>query len=570
MHRIARLMLLTLCLWGLLWPAARGFHRRSGTRGTRCYASKEIETNFLELKHALNEIGVDASRCNGIINGIATLGFINTNDLLAIASGFVEKEDKFSKFLQDDFQIKALDAHLLRSAVMKILKNESFPLTNGMSNRNNIDYFNETLIQPTTSKFQDVRVTRSNYFGKEHVYAIKNEEMPIQLLQESQKFLEFMTEMSPVAQEAPIRPVTALTYVKHFQLFLGWYLKHEFNQSHDVNDVSINSIFPTKEKESAQVIFNYIKWLRVSRKISISYEANTLRGLIKLLKFRFSNESATDPSYGDKSYVDIPVIREVRKLHRDAGSQTKVAPKISDEAKKWLSWNDYLVVVQKTKEELANEKDKLSQLTWKSEVAQKRSAIAQVFQRYLLLSFFKNIPDRQRTFRELQIGVNFIRKHADESKGIEAYWVIQHGADDYKTGKAYGERPPLQLPPSLTNEIDEYISTWRPLFMSPEDQSSNYFFLQPKTGRPMRSDSIYQMVSHQCFKYSGKKTNPHLLRDMVVTHARGTAASEKELESLALFMGHSIAMQRSSYDRRTLKDKVSPAFDLLSNLNKAS
>lgn len=531
--------------------------------------SKEIETNFLELKHALNEIGVDVSRCDGIINDVATLGFVNTNDLLVIATGFVEKEDKFSKFLQDDFQIKALDAHLLRSAVMKILKNKSFPLTSSMSNRNNIDSFNETLILPT-SKFHDVRVTRSSYFGKEHVYAIKNEEMPARISQELQKFVEFMVEMSPVAQEAPIRPVTALTYVKHFQLFLGWYLKHEFNQSYDIDNVSIGSIFPTKEKESAQVIFKYIKWLRLSRKISVSYEANTLRGLIKLLKFRFSNESTTDPSYGDKSYVDIPIIREVRKLHRDADAQTKLAPKTSDEAKKWLSWNDYLVVVQRTKEELVDEKAKLSKLTWNNKIAQKRSAVAQVFQRYLLLSFFKNIPDRQRTFRELQIGVNFIRKHADETRGIEAYWVIQHGADDYKTGKAYGERPPLQLPPSLTNEIDEYVSTWRPLFMSSVDQSNNYFFLQPKTGRPMRSDSIYQMVSHQCFKYSGKKTNPHLLRDMIVTHARGTAASEKELESLALFMGHSIAMQRSSYDRRTLKDKVSPAFDLLSNLNKAS
>lgn len=55
---------------------------------------------------------------------------------------------------------------------------------------------------------------------------------------------------------------------------------------------------------------------------------------------------------------------------------------------------------------------------------------------------------------------------------------------------------------------------------------------------------------------------------MIVTHARESDASEKELEALALLMGHSIAIQRSSYDRRTLSKKVEPAFDLLQSLNK--
>ena len=55
---------------------------------------------------------------------------------------------------------------------------------------------------------------------------------------------------------------------------------------------------------------------------------------------------------------------------------------------------------------------------------------------------------------------------------------------------------------------------------------------------------------------------------MVVTHVRGTDASEKELEALALYMGHSINMQRSSYDRRTLTEKIAPAVDLLSKINR--
>jgi hypothetical protein len=83
----------------------------------------------------------------------------------------------------------------------------------------------------------------------------------------------------------------------------------------------------------------------------------------------------------------------------------------------------------------------------------------------------------------------------------------------------------------------------------------------------LTQDSVYQIVARTCFQVTGKRTNPHLLRDIIVTHVRETAASEKELEALALYMGHSIAMQRSSYDRRTLAQKVSPAVSLLESIS---
>jgi hypothetical protein len=50
---------------------------------------------------------------------------------------------------------------------------------------------------------------------------------------------------------------------------------------------------------------------------------------------------------------------------------------------------------------------------------------------------------------------------------------------------------------------------------------------------------------------------------MIITHLRGTDASERELEALAIYMGHSMAMQKGTYDRRTKEQKVAPAIDLL-------
>ena len=53
-------------------------------------------------------------------------------------------------------------------------------------------------------------------------------------------------------------------------------------------------------------------------------------------------------------------------------------------------------------------------------------AVAVAFQRYLILSFFSVVPDRQRTIRELWLGTTFQREDSDGT------WVIKHGPDDYK------------------------------------------------------------------------------------------------------------------------------------------
>ena len=294
---------------------------------------------------------------------------------------------------------------------------------------------------------------------------------------------------------------------------------------------------------------------------------------------------------------NLPIVQELRKLHREAANKGRKAPRSSDEGKKWLDWSDYLKVIQLLKSELTEMIDKYeSQLRMdedlphagtlleqpKTSLAKEKSLdfqrkeIAKTYQYYLILAFFARVPDRQRTFRELELGRNFFQVEDDESGS--SMWVIKHTAEDYKTGSTYGERPPLPLTEALTPEIDDFLERWRPaLLRQPSDGSaststpSSYLFLQPRTGNPLTANSVYQIVSRCCYKYKQKKTNPHLLRDMIVTHVRKNAdASEKELEALALFMGHSISMQRDSYDRRTLDQKVSPAIKLMQNVNSLS
>ena len=69
------------------------------------------------------------------------------------------------------------------------------------------------------------------------------------------------------------------------------------------------------------------------------------------------------------------------------------------------------------------------------------------------------------------------------------------------------------------------------------------------------------------YAFTGQRLNPHLLRHSIVSHLKRSSTSEQELESLALYMGHSVQMQRSSYDRRSVGEKVKPAVNLLETLN---
>eukprot|EP00562_Extubocellulus_spinifer_P004138 CAMPEP_0178526086 /NCGR_PEP_ID=MMETSP0696-20121128/30538_1 /TAXON_ID=265572 /ORGANISM="Extubocellulus spinifer, Strain CCMP396" /LENGTH=712 /DNA_ID=CAMNT_0020157563 /DNA_START=85 /DNA_END=2223 /DNA_ORIENTATION=+ len=400
---------------------------------------------------------------------------------------------------------------------------------------------------------------------------------------ELKEFVTYMTRPSASSQEPPIREATAKVYLRHSKLFLGWYLRRggstdsldmgtirsalkvgvgspEYESISDCcRSYSLYNVVPNKDASSAQPIVDFILWLRQSRDISYSYEANVLRGLTKLLKYRFSVESTADPTYGEKSFHDIPAVRELRKLHRDANRRQMKSPRSSDEARKWISWNEYLGVVDALKKDVVDELDNLDVLAGKYQISEAVGRrIATKYQRYLVLAFFSCVPDRQRTVRELELGRTFLRNDEDN------VWTVKHSPDDYKTGGTYGDRPPLALSPELTAAIDDFLQDWRPYF----NPTGQHVFAQPRTGKQLTQDSVYSIVARSCYTHTGKKTNPHLLRDMIVTHVReSSGATERDLEALALFMGHSVAMQRTSYDRRTMNQKVAPAVALLKSVN---
>ena len=269
-------------------------------------------------------------------------------------------------------------------------------------------------------------------------------------------------------------------------------------------------------------------------------------------------------------------------MYRDAAKKSSSKSRIAKESLKWISWTEYLDVVERIRCDLevlvkkcaeANHcnfssifsgntigesqiidlrkmgsSESSARLNGSVKVKLFRKA-ALKYQQYLLLAFFASIPDRQRTFRELIPDQTLFKSSIDDAMnmGGESCYLVKHGPNDYKTGKTYGDRPPLVLDARLTVHIDYYLGYWRQ-FLNPKCDN---LFVQARSGQPISSNGVYRTVARACYEKKGKKTNPHLLRDMLVTHVRGSDASEKQLEALALYMGHSIQMQRASYDRRT-------------------
>ncbi|KAF0719571.1 Aste57867_940 [Aphanomyces stellatus] len=393
-------------------------------------------------------------------------------------------------------------------------------------------------------KYEDVRIGKK----KMAAYGLTDQDMNDELKQQLKLFLAHMTTASLGQQEPPIRMATAEVYIRLIKLALGY-----AKEKSEAPQVSLNDLIPSSEASSAQMVFQYVQWLRLERRASPNYCANMLRAMLKLAKYLHGQNTQLDPTYGDKAFDDIPVIRELRKMHKTTALQSTQSLRSVDEEKKWLAWPDFLAVVEALKVECTEKTSNGKPRT--------KYAIATSYQKCVMLGIFSGIPDRQRTLREIEIGRTL-------HQSATGQWVITHGPDDYKTGKAYGERPPLVIPDHIVPYLTEFLSTWREEL---KPQNNHSFLFCNTKGDPATADFIYRTFTRAIYRLTGKKTNPHLLRDSIVTYLRGqSSATEKDLEALAIYMGHSLNMQKSSYDRRTKSQKVAPAVELIQSIKPSS
>ena len=316
----------------------------------------------------------------------------------------------------------------------------------------------------------------------EESYALHARDTPPQLARELEDFHRFWTVRFPGQQQQPVVAVTADKYVDHLRRMLGWAVSEgkvkrgeeergdgkgaSFSltgggdgekNSNNKNllplplseacppDLSLRDLIPSPSREGAALVMEYAAWLARARGVSPHTEGLAVRSALSAAKFLYHSESRARVAAGERPYQDLEVVAELRGMSREAREAGKRAPSASDESAKWLDWPDFLAVV----EELRREAGAIN------ERGRRRSdaAVAWALQKYLMFAILACVPDRQRTLRELELGRTLFYENGK--------WVIRHGAGDYKTGRVYGTRPPLQLDESLYPELHAYLSTWR-------------------------------------------------------------------------------------------------------------
>ena len=297
--------------------------------------------------------------------------------------------------------------------------------------------------------------------------------------------------------------------------------------------LSLRDAIPSDEAEGAALAIEYLQWLCEARGIMPTTEAFQLRSLIALAKWLHGE--------GD---LEKPVVMELVRVQRGSKTLATKGSHAADEAAKWLDWPDYLRLVETLKLECAP-------LNHAGDQRPDRD-VAMAVQRYLLFAILACVPDRQRTLRELELGRTLVCEETDEilddseaetGTGTVAArrrrWTVQHAPEDYKTGGAYGARPALVLDPRLYPALEAWLfgpeeddvpsdpdsgySDWG--FRAALAPSHDRVFTRPN-GEAWTVSELSRTFSRAAMRLTGKKTNPHLVRDMVITHVRGAGAGD--------------------------------------------
>jgi hypothetical protein len=400
-------------------------------------------------------------------------------------------------------------------------------------------------------------------------YAISEKNLPKTLKKELDKFVRDLTTRRVGQEGVPVREQTVKNHRDVARAFCG-YLVNIKGLNENAENYSLKDAFPSSDSEGAQYAIEYMQWMVETRGILSSTEDAYVRSLIAIAKWlyppftKLSSASVSSGSGKKKNSVatssssllssageevNTDVVKELMRLQRGARARARVAPRAADEAKKWLDWPKYLVLVECLKLECAGY-DKRGK-------ARAKVDIARSIQLYLMFAVLACIPDRQRTLRELELNRTLFYDSSTKT------WFIKHNAADYKTGNVYGTRPNLVLDPRIYPALELWLNEYRDAFKP----KHNFVFTRPN-GEPYTASELSRAFSRCALRVTGQKVNPHLVRDMIITHVRGQGmASDNELEALAMYMGHSSAMQKGTYDRRTTSQKVAPAVNLMALVN---
>jgi len=314
-----------------------------------------------------------------------------------------------------------------------------------------------------------------------------------------------------------------------------------------------------KAKKEAERSISLIESHLLEAHSSARYSSleSIIKRLIPFAKWVYRNETKTD------DFTDIPVVVELRRLHRQYLKKSQSEPDSVPYALKSVRWED----LPKALDFLKKEADVTHQV-WGS--PRTLSAKAESLQSFLLVAFFCVMPPcRSRVIGELEIGRTLRRGLINESgfvpeellpNGLEAKWCICLNPEDDKAGR----RPGLQA--FILNDFEfndgtsfySYLNLWldklRP-DLKP-DHSRVWVITRSlpqwnyQIGDPRNPRGIGHTVAKAMHKALGRPVSPKEFRKMFVSYISNRKdLSEADMENFARAMGHSRKMQMKVYDQ---------------------
>jgi integrase len=409
-------------------------------------------------------------------------------------------------------------------------------------------------------------------------------EITPELGQELAEFYRFMTEGDVKAPSVkPITAVTAKNYLIQARQFLGWMHRHR-TPVVPLAELRLSKLFfknglraeeAFREKATCLPMANvedYLQWLRLEREVAPSYELQVVKALIWTVRFL---ESVSTPQVLKRRSRRLPsrweeaALKELRSLMSDIQARGKTAPRVANDASKWIDWPEFINCVKQLKAECTP--------IGKSNQQRSHSAIATSIQRYLIFAFFSAIPERSRTVTELELGRTLVKR--------DELWYLELGPEDFKTGKTYlklGEKRVIPIPQWYYPELEAWLfgyedeegvwqgyvdalghrCGWRQVFQP----THNFVFFQ-RNGKPFTSVTFSGLFKQVAYRLTGKACNPQLIRNIAIAHLMNSGASVEVMESLADLMGHSPQMQQKIYSRHALPQKNTLALDALAAIS---
>jgi hypothetical protein len=439
---------------------------------------------------------------------------------------------------------------------------------------------------------------------------------------ETQEFFKFLNKLRyPGRSCEAVSLATATEKIEIILRILGWYILY---RGVKIEEISLEHLVPrvlSDEPEESKNIAEYLEewlcdfldFLEQERNCNGQTFNQVLKALQSLIKYRYLRVSK------DSCYSNIPAMKVISYYFKEAKSKTEGVQYITygNIEKKWL---DLPEVITKIVEPL---RYRCASKTNAGNNKSKR-AIANSFQKYILLALFTyRPPRRQQEFRLMKTSLScelsqkpvklppggFIhplpfnyqseKEYGYLYKKEDGKWYKFTPSESYKTGATYKDQDleilNLELPDSYQfyDYLEAYLygyylnkhghwisagkqlhppsSQWKPcslrLALDPKD-NHNFVFLRPKESDPFDTASyLAEFFKRACHSVSKKILTPHLLRNITVTHFLDDPNTpHQELSSLAHYLGHSEKTLKNHYDKRSPQQKNRPIEERMGNL----